>query len=382
MPWNGSGDFSLSDTIAPATNADANELQAILTDIGVGIDASVAANGESSITGAIKFADGTAPLPALTYVADLDSGFYRIGANNIGLSLGGTKRIDFGTAGTAITGTFDATSYVSPKVVLSSDAGATVGPTVDLFRDSASPAVSDFIGSVDFNGRDSGAAKQLYAEIIAQITDPTAASEDAIIILRAVVAGVLTDMLKTSAAGVVVPGTLDATGNFAVATSKFTVAAATGNTLAAGTLDATGNFAVNTNKLTVAAASGNIASAGSVLSSSPSGGIGYAAGAGGTVVQATSKATGVTLNTAVGTITMNGAALNTGTIVSFLLTNSTIAGTDLLLINHINTGTLGGYTINGRCGVGTASIDVRNNTGGSLSEALILQFAVFKGANS
>ena len=110
MPWNGSGDFSLSDTIAPATNADANELQAILTDIGTGIDASINADGQSTITGALKGSDGTAALPAYSFSADLNSGFYRIGSDNVGLSLGGTKRIDFGTAGTVITGTFGVSS--------------------------------------------------------------------------------------------------------------------------------------------------------------------------------------------------------------------------------------------------------------------------------
>lgn len=100
----------------------------------------------------------------------------------------------------------------SAPVVYSNDAGAAVGPSLDIFRDSASPAVSDFIGSVDFNGRDSGAAKQLYAQIAAQITDPTAASEDSIVILRALIAGTLTDVLKSSAAGIVIPGSLAVTG--------------------------------------------------------------------------------------------------------------------------------------------------------------------------
>ena len=51
-------------------------------------------------------------------------------------------------------------------------------------------------------------------------------------------------------------------GDFSVATNKFTVASATGNTAVAGTLGATGDFAVNTNKFTVAASSGNTAVAG------------------------------------------------------------------------------------------------------------------------
>ena len=51
-------------------------------------------------------------------------------------------------------------------------------------------------------------------------------------------------------------------GDLAINTNKFTVAAASGNTLVAGTLDATGNFNVNTNKFSVVAASGNTTIAG------------------------------------------------------------------------------------------------------------------------
>lgn len=86
----------------------------------------------------------------------------------------------------------------SAPIVYSNDAGAAVGPSLDIFRDSASPAVSDAIGSVDFNGRDSGAAKQLYARVVALITDPTAASEDANIFLQAVIAGTLTTVLQNN----------------------------------------------------------------------------------------------------------------------------------------------------------------------------------------
>lgn len=57
-------------------------------------------------------------------------------------------------------------------------------------------------------------------------------------------------------------GATGVVGNFAVNTNKFTVAAASGNTLAAGTLSSTGDLAVNTNKFVVTAASGNTAIAG------------------------------------------------------------------------------------------------------------------------
>lgn len=113
-----------------------------------------------------------------------------------------------------------------------------------------------------------------------------------------------------------------------------------------------------------------------------SGGIGYATGAGGTVTQATSKATGVTLSKASGQITLNAAALGAATIVSFVLTNTLIAAGDVLVLNHISGGTPGSYSLNGQCAAGSATINVRNNTAGSLSEAIVIQFALIKAVNA
>ena len=108
-------------------------------------------------------------------------------------------------------------------------------------------------------------------------------------------------------------------------------------------------------------------------------GIGYTPGAGGTVTQATSKSTGVTLNKATGRITMNAAALAAATVVSFTLTNSAIEATDLLVLNHVSGGTAGAYTLNAQCAAGSASINVRNASAASLSESVVIGFAIFKG---
>jgi len=109
---------------------------------------------------------------------------------------------------------------------------------------------------------------------------------------------------------------------------------------------------------------------------------GYIAGGGGTVTQATNKATGVTLNKPSGQITMNNASLAAATIVSFTFTNSTISSTDLLVINHVSGGTIGSYTFTAACGSGSATVYVRNATSGSLGEAIVLRYAVIKGAIS
>jgi hypothetical protein len=105
---------------------------------------------------------------------------------------------------------------------------------------------------------------------------------------------------------------------------------------------------------------------------------GYIVGDGGTVAQSTSKSTAVTLNKRCGQITMNGAALAAATTVSFTLTNSTIAATDLLVLNHVSGGTAGSYLLNAQAGAGSVSINVRNITAGSLSEAIVIGFAVVK----
>jgi hypothetical protein len=98
----------------------------------------------------------------------------------------------------------------------------------------------------------------------------------------------------------------------------------------------------------------------------------------GTVTQATNKATGVTLNSPSGQITLNGDALAADTTVSFTLTNSSITANDILILNHLSAGTAGSYLLNAQADAGSASINVRNITAGSLSEAIVIGFAVIK----
>jgi hypothetical protein len=105
---------------------------------------------------------------------------------------------------------------------------------------------------------------------------------------------------------------------------------------------------------------------------------GYTTGSGGTVTQLTSKATAVTLSKPTGQITLNNAALAADTTVSFTLTNTIIEAGDILILNHISGGTAGSYLLNAQSAAGSASINVRNITTGSLSEAIVIAFAVIK----
>jgi len=105
---------------------------------------------------------------------------------------------------------------------------------------------------------------------------------------------------------------------------------------------------------------------------------GYGSGAGGVITQGTNKSTTVVLNARCGQITMNAANLVAGTAVSFTLTNSQIAATDLIIINHVSGGTTGAYMFGARAAAGSATITVRNVTTGDLAEAVVIAFAVIK----
>lgn len=116
-----------------------------------------------------------------------------------------------------------------------------------------------------------------------------------------------------------------------------------------------------------------------ITSSSPSLGVGYATGAGGAVTQATNKSTAVTLNAVCGQITMNGAALAASTSVGFTLTNSAIATTDVVVVSIDSGATANSYVaFVDAVGAGSCHIHVRNVSAGSLSEALVLNFAVIR----
>ena len=110
--------------------------------------------------------------------------------------------------------------------------------------------------------------------------------------------------------------------------------------------------------------------------------IGYAASAQGTVTQATSKSTGVTLNKSMGRITMNNASLAGGAAVTFTLTNSNISANDVVMVSVSGGGTAGAYWpyVSSQTS-GSAVIGLWNSTGGALAEAVIINFAIIHGAS-
>ena len=106
--------------------------------------------------------------------------------------------------------------------------------------------------------------------------------------------------------------------------------------------------------------------------------LGYTAAAQGTVTQATDKSTAVTLNRSAGRITMNAASLATATNATFTLNNSLISANDTVILT-ISGGqtTPGSYNVFANSlSAGSVSITLRNISGGSLSEAIVINFSL------
>ena len=113
------------------------------------------------------------------------------------------------------------------------------------------------------------------------------------------------------------------------------------------------------------------------------GGVGYATGAsaGGSVTQLTDKTTGVTLNRPTGRITMAAGNIANDARVSFTLTNSYIAATDIIVANISSGATADTYDLTTTAvAAGSCRIQVHNLSNAGIDEQLVINFAVIKGA--
>jgi hypothetical protein len=86
----------------------------------------------------------------------------------------------------------------------STDAGATAAPLLELYRDSASPAASDTLGEIKFNGEDSAGNKQAYGLIHGSILSPTSTAEQGQLHFETATAGALTEKMIIGTTNLVV----------------------------------------------------------------------------------------------------------------------------------------------------------------------------------
>ena len=125
----------------------------------------------------------------------------------------------------------------------------------------------------------------------------------------------------------------------------------------------------------IGAATATSLTATGVIASTGTAGVGYATGAGGTITQAISRTTGVTLNKTTGAITLFSAA-GSATAATFTVTNSTVAATDVIILNQKSGTDLYDLMVTA-VAAGSFNITFRT-TGGTTTETPVFNFAVIK----
>jgi hypothetical protein len=185
---------------------------------------------------------------------------------------------------------------------------------------------------------------------------------------------VATAAATTDVLPIVQSGTTKQVTNALLFTNATMVAPALG-TVASGNISACTSTGMVLTTPVIGAATGTSLTATGTIVSTGTAGVGYATGAGGTVTQATSRTTGVTLNKTTGAITLFSAA-GTTVAATFTVTNSTVAATDVIILNQKSGTDLYDLMVTA-VAAGSFNITFRT-TGGATTETPIFNFAVIK----
>jgi hypothetical protein len=119
----------------------------------------------------------------------------RVGINNA------SPTVDLDVTGT---GRFLRADNDANVILETTDADASVGPTLQLFRNSASPADADVLGDIRFRGLNDAAAELSYAQIKAEIIDASSGTMDGKLLLRVQRNGSLEDKITCNAGEVII----------------------------------------------------------------------------------------------------------------------------------------------------------------------------------
>jgi hypothetical protein len=120
-----SGTYTLSPStpFVTGTAISSSAVNTRFADIATELTDSFSRSGKGPMLAPLKlYSGGNATAPELVWNDDTNSGFYLIGEDNVGLSLAGTKRWDFGTAGSTLTGTLGVSGVATFSAGLSTHA--------------------------------------------------------------------------------------------------------------------------------------------------------------------------------------------------------------------------------------------------------------------
>lgn len=153
---NGSGTMVVLNTYSSGAAITAAGFNDQFTDFAAEITNSLALDGQSTMTAGLKAANGSASLPGYAFGSDTNTGIYRIGADNLGIAVGGTKIVDVAATGITFTGLVAGFGVV-PVGAITAYAGSSA-PNGWLLCDGSSKVRTDYAALFSAIGTTYGSA--------------------------------------------------------------------------------------------------------------------------------------------------------------------------------------------------------------------------------
>lgn len=149
--------FTDTDTGISHSAANTVGLKAGGTDIAVATTTGLAITGTVTPSGQIVSAAGTVGAPSIAFTAELDCGFYKIGAANFGFAINGTKLLDLSAGAVGITGTLTPTTLGACALTGTYTGAFTLGGIVTfsaapVFSAGGSFGTGTWAGAATFSG--------------------------------------------------------------------------------------------------------------------------------------------------------------------------------------------------------------------------------------
>jgi len=114
LPRNGSGTYTLPQpAFVPNTIITSSSVNSDLSDIATALSNSISADGQTTITGQLKFPTGSAGAPSHTFASDIATGMYLVSAGVLGFATAGIQSMQVAAGTTTITGNLSVTGTIS-----------------------------------------------------------------------------------------------------------------------------------------------------------------------------------------------------------------------------------------------------------------------------